>query len=77
MPAIPFLTRAVIDFAVALLILFIYRHRGADIPAEATIDRTMPPDIAAELAAVPWYKSFNFWSTVLVICVIALYIRFF
>ena len=76
-PAIPFLTRAVIDFAVALLILFIYRHRGADIPAEATIDRTMPPDIAAELAAVPWYKSFNFWSTVLVICVIALYIRFF
>jgi SSS family solute:Na+ symporter len=76
-PSIPFLTRAVIDFAVALLILFIYRHRGADIPAQSCIDRTMPPEIAAELAAIPWYKSFNFWSLVLVGCVVALYVRFF
>ena len=26
---------------------------------------------------MPWYKSFGFWATVLVICVIALYVRFF
>ena len=75
-PTIPFLTRAMIDFAVVMFIIWIYRTRG-EVPPEAVIDRTMPADIAAELAAVPWYKSFGFWSTILVLAVIALYVRFF
>lgn len=76
-PAIPFLTRAVIDFGVAWLILFLFRNRSAEIPAEAIVDRTLPPDVDAELRAMPWYKSFNFWSVILVICVVALYVKFF
>jgi SSS family solute:Na+ symporter len=75
-PTIPFLTRAMIDFSVVVLIIWCFRTRG-EVPASAIIDRTLPPDIAAELAAIPWYKSFGFWSTILVLSVIALYIRFF
>lgn len=75
-PEIPFLTRAAFDFAFACLILWLFRERGA-IPPQAVIDRTLPPEVAAELAAVPWWRSFGFWSTVLVLCVIALYVRFF
>lgn len=74
---IPFLTRAMMDFLFVWLILWSFRTRGENLPASALVDRSMPPDIAAELAAVPWWRSFNFWATVLVICVMALYIRFF
>ena len=75
-PAIPFLTRAMIDFLFAWFILWFFRERG-EIPERAIVDRSLPPDIAAELAAIPWYKSFGFWSLVLVACVVALYVRFF
>lgn len=75
-PTIPFLTRAMIDFSIVLLIIWAFRTRGA-IPPEAVIDRTLPPEVAAELAAIPWYKSFGFWSLILVLSVVALYIRFF
>ena len=61
---------------VACLIIWIFRTRG-EVPPEAIVDRTLPPDVAAELAAIPWYLSFNFWATVLVLAVIALYVRFF
>ena len=73
---IPFLTRGAIDFAFAFLIIWIFRNRGA-IPEQAIIDRTLPPEISAQLQAIPWYKSFGFWATVLILCVVALYIRFF
>ncbi len=75
-PTIPFLTRAIIDFTVVCLILWVFRTKG-EVPQSAIIDRTMPPEIAAQLAALPWYKSFGFWSAILVLSVIALYIRFF
>ena len=75
-PTIPFLTRAMIDFTVVILIIWCFRTRG-EVPASAIIDRTMPAAVAAELAAIPWYKSFGFWSTILVLSVITLYIRFF
>ena len=75
-PTIPFLTRAMIDFIFAWFILWLFRERGA-IPAAAIVDRTLPPEVAAELAAIPWYRSFGFWSLVLVACVVALYVRFF
>jgi uncharacterized membrane protein len=29
------------------------------------------------MKGIPWWKSFGFWSTILVLCVVALYIRFF
>ena len=73
---IPFLTRGAIDFAFAFLIIWIFRNRGA-IPEQAIIDRTLPPEISAQLQTIPWYKSFGFWATVLILCVVALYIRFF
>jgi solute:Na+ symporter, SSS family len=76
-PQIPFLTRAAIDFAIALAILWLFRTRGAQIPAQAIIDRTMPEEIAAELRNIPWYRSFGLWATVLALCVVALYVRFF
>ena len=75
-PAVPFLFRAGVDFVVCCLIIWALRTRG-DVPASAVIDRTLPADVAAQLAAIPWYKSFGFWGTLLVLSVIALYIRFF
>jgi uncharacterized membrane protein len=29
------------------------------------------------MKTIPWWRSFGFWATVLVLCVAALYIRFF
>jgi hypothetical protein len=75
-PEIPFLIRAMLDFVVVLFIIWLCRNRG-DIPASARIDRTFAPEVAARMAAVPWYISFKFWATILVLSVIALYIRFF
>jgi solute:Na+ symporter, SSS family len=76
-PAIPFLTRAILDFLFAALILWFFRTRGDSIPASARIDRTLAPEVAAQLKAIPWYLSFQFWSTLLVGLVIALYVKFF
>lgn len=74
---IPFLTRAAIDCLFAFAILWIFRNRSDVIPAQAVIDRSFPPEVLAEMKTIPWWKSFGFWGTVLVLCVIALYIRFF
>jgi SSS family solute:Na+ symporter len=73
---IPFLTRGAIDFLFAFAILWIFRNRGP-IEARAIIDRSFSPEILAEMRAMPVYKRFSFWSTILIACVIALYIRFF
>jgi SSS family solute:Na+ symporter len=76
-PTIPFLTRAVIDFAFAWLILWLFRTRGDAIPAQAHVDRSFTPEVAEFVRTIPWWRSFRLWATVLVICVVALYIRFF
>jgi hypothetical protein len=75
--SIPFLTRAMIDFCFALAIMWFYRTRGDAIPPTAVIDRSFTPETAAAMRAVPWYKSFRFWASLLAIAVIALYVRFF
>jgi len=76
-PTIPFLTRAAIDFAFAWLILWLFRTRGDALPASARVDRSYPPEVAAFLRTIPWWRSFRLWATVLAFCVVALYIRFF
>jgi hypothetical protein len=76
-PAIPFLNRAMIDFLLALAIIWAFRTRGDAIPANATIDRSFSPEIAAQMRTIPWYASFRFWAALLVLMVIALYVRFF
>jgi solute:Na+ symporter, SSS family len=76
-PTIPFLTRAMLDFVFVLAILWVFRSPKDAIPPQAIIDRTMPASVAAELAAVPWYQSFRFWSLVLATAVVALYVWFF
>jgi SSS family solute:Na+ symporter len=73
---IPFLTRGAIDFLFAFAILWMFRNRG-EIEPRAIIDRSFSPEILAEMRALPYYKRFGFWSTILVACVVALYIRFF
>lgn len=76
-PTIPFLTRAVIDFAFAWLILWLFRTRGDAIPAQAHVDRSFTPEVAEFVRTIPWWRSFRLWATVLLICVVALYIQFF
>ncbi|MGA2035436.1 MAG: sodium/solute symporter [Thermoguttaceae bacterium] len=73
----PFLTRAIIDFLFAWAILWVFRTRGETVPPQAIVDRTLPPQVVAQLQAVPWYRSFPFWSVVLAAAVVALYVRFF
>ena len=74
---IPFLTRAGIDGLFAFAVLWVFRNRSDEIPAQAIIDRTFSPDVEAYMKTIPWWKSFGFWGTVLVLCVVALYVRFF
>jgi SSS family solute:Na+ symporter len=74
---IPFLTRAGIDCLFAFFILWLFRNRTDVIPAQAIIDRTYSPEVAAYMRTIPWWKSFGFWGTIVVLCVVALYIRFF
>jgi SSS family solute:Na+ symporter len=74
---IPFLTRAAIDFLFAFAILWVFRNKTAMIPPEAIVDRTFSPEVAAFMKTIPWWKSFQFWATILVACVVALYVAFF
>jgi len=75
-PEIPFLTRAGIDFVVAFVLLWVFRERGAIRP-QAIVDRSFTPEVAAEMAKVPLWCSFRLWGTILVLAVVALYVRFF
>ena len=70
---IPFLTRAGIDCLFAFVILWLFRNRSNVIPPEAIMDRSFPPDVVAYMKTIPWWRSFGFWGTVLVLCVVALY----
>ena len=74
---IPFLTRAGIDFLFVCAILWAFRTRGEKIPEQALVDRSYPADVAEYLSRIPWWRSFGFWGTMLIACVVALYIRFF
>jgi len=76
-PIIPFLTRAIFDFLFVWAIIWLFRTRGDALPPEAHVDRTLAPEVAAELHAMPWRRSFWFWSLVLVAAVVGLYVRFF
>lgn len=76
-PTVAFLTRAMIDFAFAWLILWVFRTRSPEVPAQAIVDRSFTPEVADFLRSIPWWRSFGLWATVLVLCVLALYIRFF
>jgi hypothetical protein len=73
---IPFLTRGTTDFLFAFAILWLFRNRG-EIEPKAIIDRSFPPEVLAEMRARPFYQRFGFWGTILVACVVALYVRFF
>ena len=74
---IPFLSRAGIDFVFAFTILWAFRNRTDTIPEQAIVDRSFAPEVVAYMKTIPWWKSFGFWGTVLVLCVVALYVRFF
>jgi solute:Na+ symporter, SSS family len=76
-PTIPFLTRALVDFLLVWLILWIFRTRGDRLPEQAVVDRSLPPEAAAALQEIAWYRSFRFWSLLLVAAVVALYVVFF
>lgn len=76
-PAIPFLTRAAIDFLFAFAIIWLFRTRGSAIPAQAIVDRSFSPEVQAYMKTIPWWRSFALWASILVGCVLALYIRFF
>jgi hypothetical protein len=41
------------------------------------VDRSFPPEVAAYMKTIPWWRSFGFWGAILVLSVVALYIRFF
>jgi solute:Na+ symporter, SSS family len=75
-PAIPFLNRAMIDFLLALAIIWVFRTRGDTIPPNAVIDRSFTPEVAAQMNAVPWYASFRLWAALLALIVVGLYVRF-
>ena len=74
---VPFLFRAGLDFVVCCIVIFALRTRGSVIPAQAIVDRSFPPEAVAYMKMIPWWRSFPFWATVLAICVVALYVRFF
>ncbi len=76
-PAIPFLTRAMLDFAFAFAIMWVFRTPADRVPPEAIVDRTFPPETARFLASIPWWRSFRLWALVLLAAVVALYVRFF
>ena len=75
-PTIPFLNRAMIDFAFAWAILWMFRTRDS-VPMDAVVDRSFTPETQAFLRTIPWWRSFRLWAGVLTACVVALYVRFF
>jgi solute:Na+ symporter, SSS family len=75
-PKVAFLVRAGADFIFCCAMIWLLRTRGADLPVRATVDRTFTPEAAAIIDSVPWYKSFGFWSGVLLLTILALYVWF-
>ena len=71
----PFLNRAMLDFVFRLLLIWLFRTRGP-IPSQAIVDRSFPPEVLVQMKAIPWWQSFGFWATLLVLCVVTLYLVF-
>ena len=76
-PTIPFLNRVIVDFIICWVILFFFRNKTGVIPATAIIDRSFSPEDEALLNNRPFYSRFNFWSIILIVIVVTLYIVFF
>ncbi len=76
-PVVPFLIRAGGDFLICCLLIWLLRSREDVLPARSYIDRSFSAEDAAVIAAVPWYKSFPVWATLLVVIIVLLYVRFY
>lgn len=76
-PTIPFLNRVIIDFIICWFIIWTFRNKSGEIPASAIIDRTFSAEDRELLENRPWYARFNFWSIILIVIVVMLYIVFF
>lgn len=76
-PTIPFLNRVIIDFFICWFIIWLFRNKTDRIPANAIVDRKFSKADLKLLNDRPWYGRFAFWSVLLVVIVIILYIRFF
>lgn len=76
-PVFPFLNRAMVDGLLVFFIIWLFRTRGENLPASATIDRSLSPEMEASMKAIPWFFSFRLWSSLLAMTVIFLYIYFF
>jgi SSS family solute:Na+ symporter len=72
-----FLTRAGLDFLFCGLLIWILRTRGGVLPDQATVDRSFRPQDLTLMRQIPWWRSFGFWSAVLLVILVGLYIRFF
>lgn len=76
-PQIPFLNRVIFDFIFCMFIIYLFRNKTGIITAHAVVDRTFTPEMKASVTGVPWYSSHLFWSVILSLIVVFLYIRFF
>jgi solute:Na+ symporter, SSS family len=72
-----FLNRAMIDFALCWLIIWLFRTTDVRLPDEAIVDRSFTPRDEAFMKTVPWWRSFGFWSVILIVILVFLYVRFF
>lgn len=77
LPPLAFLNRAIIDFLFCCLIIWLFRNRADVLPDKAKVDRSFSPQDAAHLKQLPWYSRFAFWSIILIVMVVVLYVRFF
>ena len=73
---LPFLVRAGIDFVFCGVLIWVMKTPADRVPESATVDRSFPPDAVRLMETIPWWRSFGLWATVLVLCVVGLYVRF-
>ncbi|MBE7499766.1 MAG: sodium/solute symporter [Verrucomicrobiales bacterium] len=72
-----FLTRAGLDFVVCCLLIAWFRSPAAAVPPRAIVDRSFGPEDLAFIRRLPWWRSFRFWSALLLAILVVLYVRFF
>lgn len=76
-PQFAFLIRAGCDFLFCCLIIWMLRTRGPVLDKKTIVDRSVSPELAAEMARVPFLLSFRFWAAMLILSVASLYCLFF
>ena len=76
-PTFPFLNRVIIDFIICWIVLWVFRNKTGEIPAKAIVDRSFSAESLALLQNRKWYSRFGFWSFILIVIVVSLYILFF